>query len=250
MEATTYLFLIAAGFCGGLVDAMAGGGGLISLPALLAAGVPPHFALGTNKLQSCLGTIVGTSRFLKRGLILLPVALPAAIFSGLGSFAGSRVALAISSEHLMVLIPPLIILVGLITFLRKGFGNEDHFGTPKTKHIVAASLIGLCIGFYDGFFGPGTGSFLVFLFIVLLRFGFPRANAASKMVNLGSNVAAVISFALAGKILLLTALAMATANIVGNLVGAGLAIRKGTALIKPVFGVVLLGLLVKIVFFS
>jgi uncharacterized membrane protein YfcA len=250
MEATTYLFLIVAGFFAGLVDSMAGGGGLISLPALVAAGVPPHIALGTNKLQSCLGTMVGTSRFLKRGLIVLPVALPAAILSALGSLAGSRTALALSSEHLMALIPPLIVLVGLITFLRRGFGNEDHFGAASAKEIFLASAIGFVIGFYDGFFGPGTGSFLVFLFVALLHFGFLRANAAAKLVNLGSNVAALISFALAGKILLVAGLAMAAANIAGNLVGAGLAIRKGSALIKPVFGLVLAALLVKIVFFS
>lgn len=250
MTPISYVFLVFAGFFAGLVDSMAGGGGLISLPALLAVGIPPHFALGTNKLQSCLGTTMGTARFLKGGHILLPMAVPAAAGALAGSAAGSRVALVLPSQHLMALIPPLIVIVGLITFLRRSFGNEDHFSAVTPKAIILSSIVGLIIGFYDGFFGPGTGTFLVFLFVALFRFGFLRANANSKLVNLGSNVAAVISFGLAGKILLVPAILMASANITGNIIGAGLAIKSGSRLIKPVFGLVLVGLLIKIVFFS
>lgn len=247
LSTSTYLFLTAAGFLAGLVDSMAGGGGLISLPALLAAGVPVHLALGSNKLQSCLGTSFSTARFLKGGHVTLKVAIPAALMALVGSAAGSRVALAVSSQFLSGLIPPMIILVGVITFVRKNFGSDDHFGEAAGWHSAVSGAIGLVIGFYDGFFGPGTGTFLVFLFVAFLGFGFLRANANAKVVNLGSNVAAVISFAISGKILIIPALLMGVANIAGNLIGAGLAIKQGSRIIKPVFGLVLAALLVKIV---
>jgi uncharacterized membrane protein YfcA len=250
MTATTYLFLACAGFFAGLVDSLAGGGGLISLPALLAAGVPPHIALGTNKVQSCLGTSVGVVRYLKRGLIQPSIAVPAAIASLVGSIGGARVVLLIPSDKLMMLIPPLIIVVAVITFFKRQFGNEDYFTKASRRDQAMAVVVGGAIGFYDGFFGPGTGTFLVFLFVLVFKFGFLRANANAKLVNFGSNISALISFALAGKVMLLPALIMACCNIAGNYIGSGLAIKKGATLIKPVFGLVLAGLMIKILFFS
>lgn len=250
MTAITYFFLACAGFFAGLVDSLAGGGGLISLPALLAAGVPPHIALGTNKVQSCLGTSVGVARYLKRRLITASIAVPAAIAALAGSIGGAQVALLIPSDKLMMLIPLLIIAVATITFSRRQFGTGDHFTGASRRDQVMAAVIGGVIGFYDGFFGPGTGTFLVFLFVLVFKFSFLRANANAKLVNLGSNISALITFALAGKIMILPALIMASCNIAGNYLGSGLAIKKGATIIKPVFGLVLAGLMVKILFFS
>jgi hypothetical protein len=246
LAASALALLCGAAFFAGLVDAMAGGGGLISLPALLAAGIPPHFALGTNKAQSCLGTTFSTGRYLRHGHVQAPIALTAAAAALAGSYLGSRAALALPSEKLSVILPPLIVLVAVVTFVRKDFGAQDSFTEPLPKHFLLAAATGLAIGFYDGFFGPGTGTFLAFAFVFLFGFGFGRATGNTKVVNLASNLAAVVAFGLSGKVYLAVALPMGAANIAGNWLGAGLAIRGGARVIKPVFGFVLLLLLARI----
>ncbi len=249
MTFATMAVLTFAGFFAGLVDSMAGGGGLISLPALLAAGINPHFALGTNKVQSCLGTAFSTSRYLGKGHMHLPIALTTAAAALIGSFLGSEAVLALSADRLAAVMPALIVIVGLVTFLRKNFGAEDTFKKATASSFLLAVGVGLGLGFYDGFFGPGTGTFLAFAYVFLFGFGFVRATANAKMANLASNVAAVLAFALSGKVLWGVALPMALANIAGNWIGAGLAIKGGAKVIKPVFGMVLTGLFVKILFF-
>ncbi len=241
--------LASAAFFAGLVDSMAGGGGLISLPALLAAGVSPHFALGTNKIQSCIGTTFSAGRYLNRGRLHLQTAILAAAGAFLGSFAGSRAVLALPAERLSVIIPPLIVVVAAVTFLRRDFGENDSFEslTPATSWLALAT--GLVVGFYDGFFGPGTGTFLAFIFVWLFGFGFVRATGNAKMANLASNLAAAAAFSLSQKVLWHVAIPMALANIAGNWMGAGMAIRGGARAIKPVFGLVLAGLFVKMLFF-
>ncbi|MGE5554105.1 MAG: sulfite exporter TauE/SafE family protein [Betaproteobacteria bacterium] len=241
----TTLLMVAA-FFAGLVDSMAGGGGLVSLPALLAAGLPPHFALGTNKIQSCLGTTFSTGRYLRHGHVQVPVALTAAVGALAGSYLGSRAALALPSERLSLLIPPLIVVVAAITFLRREFGAQDTFAAALPRHYGLALATGLAVGFYDGFFGPGTGTFLAFAFVFLFGFGFGRATGNTKVVNLASNLAAVVAFSLSGKVVWSVALPMGLANIAGNWLGAGFAIRGGARVIKPVFGLVLMLLLVRI----
>lgn len=242
-------FLCGAAFFAGLVDSVAGGGGLISLPALLAAGVPPHLALGTNKVQSFAGTSFSVLRYQREGLLQKNVATPAACAALAGSFLGARLAMAIPGVYLERLVPWILLSVGIFTFARPGFGEMDRFTGQSPGSIWAAGLVGLSIGCYDGFFGPGTGSFLIFLFIVLFKFGFVRASANAKPVNLASNISALAAFAAAGEIAWRTAWPMALANIAGNWLGAGLAVRGGARVIKPLFGLVLAGLLTKLLFF-
>lgn len=245
-----FLFLTPAAFFAGLIDSMAGGGGLISLPALLVAGVPSHLALGTNKLQSCLGTAFSTARYLKGGHLHPPTGIVAALCALAGSFLGARLALELPGQMLLRLLPYLVAGVGIFTFVSPRFGEEDRFAAGNRWNLPVAAALGLTIGAYDGFFGPGTGSFLAFFFVLFFRFGFVRATANAKLANLASNVAALLTFTAARQVLWLPALAMAAANIAGNWVGAGLAIRRGPALIKPAFALVLLGLLIKLFFFS
>jgi uncharacterized membrane protein YfcA len=242
------LWLPLAGFFAGLIDSMAGGGGLISLPALLAAGIDPHLALGTNKVQSCLGTSFSTARYLKHGQVHLKIALLAAAGALAGSYLGSLTALALPSQHLAAIIPPLIVVVAVITFARREFGVHDTFGEAGLGHYLLALGTGLGIGFYDGFFGPGTGTFLAFAFVCLFGFGFARATGNTKVVNLASNFAAVIAFSLSRQVRWEVALPMGLANIAGNWIGSGLAIKGGARVIKPVFGLALALLLVKITF--
>jgi len=243
-------FLCGAAFFAGLVDAVAGGGGLISLPALLAAGVPPHLALGTNKVQSFAGTAFSVIRYQREGYLHKPIAVPAACAALVGSFLGARLAMAVPGRYLEHLVPWILVGVGVFTFARPGFGEVDRSAGQKQGSVLTAGLIGLFLGCYDGFFGPGTGSFLIFFFVILFGFGFVRASANAKPVNLASNIAALAAFAAAGEVMWRTAWPMALANIAGNWLGAGLAVKRGARVIKPLFGLVLAGLLVKLLFFS
>ncbi len=250
MHDLTYIFLALAGFFAGFVDAMAGGGGLISLPSLIAAGLPPHAALATNKVQSAIGTSFAAYRYVRHGHVFLPIAVTAFIFSFGGSFAGAWVVMRVPGQSLEALIPILIVVVAAVTFIRKNFGVTDTFAGASWKHFAGAALFAASLGFYDGFFGPGTGSFFAFGFVFFFGFGFVRATGNAKVANLASNYAAIVAFLLGGHIVWPVALVMGSANIAGAWIGAGLAIRGGARIIKPVFGIVLAALLVKIVFFS
>ncbi|MFZ1731343.1 MAG: TSUP family transporter [Bacteroidota bacterium] len=241
--------MLVAGFMGGLIDSMAGGGGLITLPALIAAGLSPHLALATNKVQSAIGTSFSTFRYLRSGYVIIPLGITGFAGSFVGSYAGAWTVLHVPGSSLEALIPALIIIVGAITFLRKDFGVSDERYTLELRHYIMGAAFALVLGFYDGFFGPGTGSFLAFGFVLLFHFGFLRATAHAKLLNLASNYAAILAFVLGGEIAWVVALPMGIANITGAWTGAGLAIKGGARVIKPVFGLVLLALLVKITFF-
>ncbi len=240
----------AAGFFAGFVDSIAGGGGLISLPALLAAGVPPHLALGTNKVQSALGTTFSAFRYIRGGHAHLHIAMTGFIAAFIGSFAGALAVMLVPGSSLQTIIPILIVVVAGTMFIRRNFGDEDSFGEAAPRHYIGTALFAFGLGFYDGFFGPGTGSFLAFGFVLFFGFGFIRATGNAKLTNLASNYAAIIAFVLAGQIDWIIALVMGTLNIIGAWIGAGLAIRGGAKIIKPVFLIVLASLLVKIVFFQ
>lgn len=240
--------LVGGAFFAGLVDSMAGGGGLISLPLLFACGVPPHLALGTNKVQSFSGTMFSTWRYLKSGHMYLPMAGISAVGSLLGSYLGAQVVLRVPPEKLTVIILPLIVLVSIITFARRDFGQSSRFSPhSKLPNSLKAAAIGTAIGFYDGFFGPGTGTFLAFSFVLFMGFNFVQGTANAKLSNLASNFAAIIAFAFTGNIMWTLALPMAAANICGNLVGSGLAIKRGAVIIKPVFALVLAGIFTRLV---
>jgi len=234
---------------GGLVDSMAGGGGLISLPSLLAAGVPPHIALATNKVQSAIGTSFSTLRYIRSGYVLLRLGVLGFVASFAGSYAGAYTVLRVPASSLDAIIPVLIVVVAAVTFLRKDFGIRDDSSRMTRTHYLLAAGFAFCIGFYDGFFGPGTGSFLAFGFVLFFGFGFLRATAHAKLLNLASNYAAILAFVVGGELYWHIALPMGVANLSGAWTGAGLAIRGGSKVIKPVFGAVLLALLLKIVLF-
>lgn len=225
---------------------MAGGGGLITLPALIAAGLPPHVALASNKVQSAIGTSFATFRYLRSGYVIIPLGVTGFAASFAGSYAGAWTVLRVPGDSLEALIPALIVIVAAVTFLRRDFGLRDEHLDLGRRHYLLITLFAFALGFYDGFFGPGTGSFLAFGFVMIFHFGFLRATAHAKLLNLASNYAAILAFVLGGEIAWLVALPMGLANIAGAWTGAGLAIRGGARVIKPVFGFVLLALLLKI----
>ncbi|MFA7057468.1 MAG: TSUP family transporter [Candidatus Cloacimonadales bacterium] len=240
--------ILPAIFLAGLIDSMAGGGGLISIPAYLAAGLPPHFALGNNKFSSANGTIFSTIRFFRNNLIDTKVALFSAVFALIGSFFGTKTVLYLSPNFLNILLIIALPVIAFIIIFNKKLGQVNNSSSVSMKKkLITAVIAGLAIGFYDGFFGPGTGSFLILIYTSVLHYDFVVANANAKVVNLASNLAAVATFIASGKVNYEIAIPAAICGILGNLTGSQLVIKKGNAFIKPVFVFVLMLLLVKVI---
>jgi len=238
MEPTLQAFLIIlpAVFLAGVVDSIAGGGGLLSVPAYLAAGLPPHFVLGNNKFSSSFGTLFATLRYHQHGMIDVGVALISAFFALAGSFLGASAVLLLRPDFLRLLLVVLIPLVAILTLANHSLGRENHsHQQSKQRKYILAVLVGLLLGFYDGFFGPGMGMFLILFYTLALKYDFVTANANTKVVNLASNIAAVVTFIVKGKVIFAIGIPAALAGIAGNLLGAKLVIKRGGSVIRPVF---------------
>jgi len=244
-----YLIVLPFIFLAGFIDAIAGGGGLISLPAYWSAGIPPHIALGTNKFSSCSGTIFSTARYFRAGMIDVPVALLSAVFALIGSWLGASTALIISASALNYMLIILIPLITVFTLASKNLGFNDRAHLLKLGYrLLLGGLAGLIVGFYDGFFGPGTGTFLILIYSALLHYQFIRANGNTKVVNLASNIAALFTFAAAGKIYYPLAIPAALCGIAGNLLGSKMVVLRGNKLIKQVFILALILLLARVLY--
>lgn len=224
-------FLMAAGFFAGLIDSVAGGGGLISLPAMLLAGVPPQTALGTGKFMATMGTGAAFISFARNGAIVWRIAAVGFFFSFAGSAAGARVALYVSNEVLGKAILCLLPVAALLTFIpvRKTLSGAE---AGKASLYLLTPAVCACIGFYDGFFGPGTGSFLLLALHLILGLGLVSASGTAKVFNLASNISGLAVFLFYGKVWFLIAIPMAAANIAGNMAGARLALRGGPAVVR------------------
>lgn len=223
-------------FLAGFVDSIAGGGGLISLPAYLFVGLPSHNALATNKLSSTIGTIFSTLRYAKGRAIVYVVAFPSVVGALIGSHIGAKLALVLSDNVLKFVLAFLIPLAAVIVLLanpRKERTLEVE-NASKTRAVVVSGLIGLTIGTYDGFFGPGTGTFLIILYVSFLSLDHVSASGTAKIVNLASNVGALLTFIVGKKVLYSIGLPAAVFGIAGNWLGSGLALKKGAKIIKPV----------------
>lgn len=239
------LVLCGAALVAGVVDAIAGGGGLLTLPALLAAGVPPHLALGTNKGQSVFGSGMSLWRYARGGLVDGAQARVTFPLGLLGSLAGARLVLWVSPERLKPVVLALLVAVAAFLALRRP-PAPGSAASRVARPLLAAAVVALAIGAYDGFFGPGTGTFLIVAFVALLGQGLPAASANAKVVNFASNLAAVALFARAGVVLWSVALPMALAQATGGYLGAHLAIREGERLVRPVVLGVVLALVAKL----
>jgi len=242
----TTLLLIVAGFSAGFVDAIAGGGGLISLPALLALGLPPADALGTNKAIGICSAAASSYRYGRSGVFAwratAPLVLAGALFGGAGAFVATLV-------DPKVLRP--ILLVGLVAVaayvsLHRKFG-ADVKPEKKARNLWIHVLV-IVIGFYDGFFGPGTGTFLMMTFVILNGDLLLAASGKSRLINLGTNFGAITIFVARGHAEILLALPGSLAAIVGSSLGASLAVQKGAAIIRPVFLIVTWGIIAKVAF--
>jgi len=227
-------------FLGTLVDAVAGGGGLISLPACLLAGLPPHLASGTNKCGSSFGALLAMARFVKRGQVHLPSALAAGAGSLVGAWTGARLNMVVPEQVLYYLMLIIVPFMAVFILLRRDFGSADRSGeVGKQKLLVLSGMIGLVVGCYDGFFGPGTGTFLMLAFTGLCKFDLLTASGNTKVANSASNVASLVTFAAAGNVMWRVGLPAAACGILGSYVGSGLALKNGAKIIRPMFIVVL-----------
>jgi hypothetical protein len=237
-------WLFAAGFCGGCIDAIAGGGGLITVPALLAVGLPPQVALGTNKLQSACGTGIALWRYAKAGMAGTPWLWLAVLMSFVASMGGAYAVSVLDRELLRQVIPWMLAAVAIYTACNRRFGI--HPGRAKLSLAAFAVLLGSGLGFYDGFFGPGTGSFWTLALVVLAGLELRNATGYTKAANLASNLGSLAVFLTMGAVHYMAAGAMIAGQILGARLGSGLVIRKGARLIRPVFLAVVFAMTLKL----
>ena len=228
------------------MDAVGGGGGLITVPALLAAGLPPHVALGTNKGQSVFGSFASLVRYAHAGLVDRRAARYAFPLAFAGSAAGVALALAVRPEILRPVVLVLLIAAAVAVLAARPPAGSPGAEVPRRRADVIWALAALSIGAYDGFFGPGTGTFLILVAVAFLKRPLSRATADAKVVNFASNAAAVAVFATRGAVLWSVALPMAAAQLLGGFLGAHLAVRRGDRFIRGVVLMIVLALVVKI----
>lgn len=237
-------------FFAGLVDAAVGSGGLIQVPALFSF-LPYNSSatlLGTNKVAGACGTAFAARSYMGRVKIPWPLILPAVASAFVMSFFGAATVSAVPQEFIRSVVLVLTILMAFYTFIKKDFGLMQSERVIVPRDHVFATTVGGVIGFYDGLFGPGAGSFLVFLFVHVFAFDFLQASACAKLVNLATNVAALLFFIPAGKVLYSYAIPMAVCNIVGALAGSWLAMHKGTSFVRRLFLVLLLFLIIRLTY--
>jgi uncharacterized membrane protein YfcA len=238
--------LVAAAFAAGVVDAIAGGGGLITLPALLAAGLPPQLALGTNKGQSTFGSFSALVNYWRLGVIDRTRVAASFLFGFVGSLVGAWLVLQVPRALLRPVVLVLLVLVAIRLTLRRDVAAPAEPLPPGASPQRRAMAIALVIGTYDGFFGPGTGTFLILSYVTWLREAMARASANAKAVNFASNLAALAIFASQGVVRWEVALPMAVAQFVGGAFGARLAVRRGDRFVRWVVLGVVICLVVKI----
>ncbi|MHB1050885.1 MAG: TSUP family transporter [Bacteroidota bacterium] len=242
----TFFILFVAAIFAGFIDAIAGGGGLIALPALLSVGIPPQIALGTNKLQGMFGSATAALYYWRKGLVDLKKARFGIICTFVGAAAGAWAVQQISPDFLNNAIPVLLLIIAVYTIATPALGRTDV--VPRIGFTPFYLAAGISLGFYDGFFGPGVGSFWAIAFMVLAGYEIQKATGYTKVMNLASNIISVIIFAVGGSIWYFHGIVMAAGQIVGAQLGARFAVRKGIAIIRPLYIVVVLATILKLLY--
>lgn len=233
LEPWIYPLLFLAALAAGLVDAIAGGGGLISLPALLTAGFPVPLALGTSKLQALFGSGMAAVHYSRHGVVDWRRCRAGVMFTFMGSLVGAWTVQRIDASRLGLLIPWLLAAILLYTIFRPQLGREAR--VARVSGGAFWLIVGLGLGFYDGFFGPGVGSFWTIALVVLLGQNFMSATGHTKVMNAASNFAALLLFIYAGRVHWLAGGVMAVGQLAGARIGAGLVVKKGARFVRPVF---------------
>lgn len=234
------------GFVAGFVDTIAGGGGLITVPAFLSLGLPPHLALGTNKLQATFGSGSATLNFIFAKKVAIKECLWGILWTFVGASAGTIIVQRINSDFLGKIIPFLLVAIAIYTIFTPKLGLEDI--RPQMNENIFYIIFGSLIGFYDGFFGPGTGSFWAILFLVILGYNFTKATAYTKVMNFTSNLASLIFFIIGGNVILSYGIVMGFGQVIGARFGARVVLVKGVKVIKPLFIIVVFSLAIKLIY--
>ncbi len=241
----TFLIICPFLFLAGLIDAIGGGGGLISLPSYLIAGLPPHAAVATNKLSSACGTTLATYRFIRNGLVNLKLAIPSVIAAIIGASIGASLSLLLNENVMLYIMLGILPVCALLVLNKRLFHDNENDIVTLDKHTYMVVIIAaLIIGMYDGFYGPGTGTFLIIAFTIFAKLSIKTANAQAKVINLTSNITSLVIFLLNKEVIFSIGLAAAACNMLGGYIGAGLVMKNGSKIMKPsiLFVLVLLAL--------
>ena len=242
-----FLIVCPLSFIAGFVDAIAGGGGLISLPAYIFAGLPVHLALGTNKLSNSMGTLIATIRYALQGYMVRDFVLVAVPLALAGSWAGSNAVLITGDTVFKVIMLVALPFVAFFVLRTRDLDVFSQVEVPKRRALAMTACIALVIGFYDGFFGPGTGTFLMLLLTAVVHQDIRHAQGTTKAINLSTNLAALAVFAMNGQVLLVLGLVAGAFNIAGNWLGAQSFIGRGSAIARPIMLVVIAAFTVRLV---
>ncbi|HLP77196.1 MAG TPA: TSUP family transporter [Candidatus Paceibacterota bacterium] len=225
--------LFGTGFAAGFVDSIAGGGGLITMPVLLSFGFDPRDALGTNKLQASFGSGSAAWHYSRAGAVKISDCRLGFAITFLAAASGTWLVQQLSRDFLMRFIPPLLIAVAVYTLLRPKLGETDS--QPKLTRTKFDLLFGLTLGFYDGFFGPGTGTFWAVAYVLVMGFNFTRATGYTKVMNFASNLSSLLIFALGGHMLVLPGVVMGSGQLLGARIGSQTVVKHGARFIRPIF---------------
>lgn len=243
----TFLIVCPLVFLAGFVDSIGGGGGLVSLPAYLFAGLPVHNAIATNKLSSTFGTLIAACRYCRKITFDWRLTVPMVILSLAGSVIGARLSLVVS-ENILKAVLLMVLPVTAFFVLRKNALLEGKEGSIPRKRMMAISwTAALVIGCYDGFYGPGTGTFLMLIFMGIAKMKTMEAAANTKIINLSSNIAALLTYVLEGQVMIPLGLSAALFSIAGNYIGAGMVLKNGTKVVRPIVIIVLILLFAKVI---
>lgn len=248
MEVELYMYFIVCPlvFLAGFVDAIAGGGGMISLPAYLLAGIPAHASIATNKLSSAIGTAVSTYRYCKRGYVDWLFAIPSVILALIGSYLGASLALMTTDGVLKVMLLVVLPVVAIYVMKNKSFEGKKGLNLSRKAALTLGSFFAFAIGLYDGFYGPGTGTFLLLLFTGVLGMDVLTASGNVKLVNLASNVAALVTYIFHGKVIFSLGLVAAVFSIAGHYAGSGMVMKNGMKVVRPIILIVIGLLFIKV----
>jgi len=241
------IYLLLFAFTAGYIDSSVGGGGLIQLPAYLI--FAPHLslatALGSNKLSSFMGTVVATIRYLLSTKVIWKAVIPALISCMIFSFVGAKMVVGFNTEYLRIVILLLLVAVAIYTFFKKDLGLHHNPKLGKRATLILSILTGAILGFYDGFFGPGAGSFMILAYVMLFGFNFLNASASAKIINCGTNLAALVFFVYEGHVDFKLALPVGICNMIGAWLGARMAVKRGSEVVRAFFLIIVSGLILK-----
>ena len=244
-----FLIVCPMVFLAGFVDAIAGGGGLISLPAYLLAGIPMHQAIATNKLSSATGTTISTIRYCRNTKVDWSIAGPAIVLSLIGSSIGAKLTMMMPESVLKIVLLVVLPVTAVFVFRKNALVEKQSGSVSHRRMLLITWIAALAIGCYDGFYGPGTGTFLILVMVGLAKMDMMQAAANTKLINLASNISALVAFLIGGKVVLTLGLAASVFSIAGHYTGSSMVMKNGTKIVKPIILVVLVLLFLKVIFY-